>query len=262
MLESLKAAFYNLETGNLKAIDCIRVDGAADEGPSHLEVQYYWCQRHILKNKLATLVTTRCSASYLNRVELQNGCLSRGHAATVIPSTLSGPNVDSSTGSINQNRLNYNMNLAIEAYINRVDKTPCGTTVIHLYKGADSGDEQEVRKKLLVFLKGSNAKKRALAAQDPTLYANFQLVWTVRNNHMICGLPSYAFFLLCCFKSDCPHPRCQQGAPTAPYLWYPDGPLLSHLPFPTADPDRPWGAPCTTCNSFCSGHYKTVCGCA
>ena len=42
-----------------KSTDCIRVDGAADEGPNHDEVQFYWTQRHILRNKLATLVTTQ-----------------------------------------------------------------------------------------------------------------------------------------------------------------------------------------------------------
>lgn len=257
--EELKAAFYNHETGSPKAIDCVRVDGAADEGPSHHEVQFYWCQRHILKNKFATLVTTRCSgASYLNRVELQNGCLSRGHAATFIPSTLAGSCINPNTGSIDQDKLCENMNLAIEAYISRVDKAPCGDTVINLYRGAESTEEQDIRKKLLIFLKGSNTKKRDLASQDPTLYANFQLVWRVRKNHMVCGLPSYVFFLLCCFQSDCPHPRCKLGVPTMPLLWYPDGPPLSHLPFPVPDPERPWGSSCPTCKSFCSGHYKTV----
>ncbi len=55
----------------------VTVDGASDEGPGHKEVQYWWTVRHIEKKKLATLITTRSSgSSYLNRVELQNGCLS------------------------------------------------------------------------------------------------------------------------------------------------------------------------------------------
>ena len=62
-----------LDTGAPKSINCIQVDGASDEGPSHEEVQYYWTERHLLKNKVATVVTTRSSSSsYLNRVELQN----------------------------------------------------------------------------------------------------------------------------------------------------------------------------------------------
>lgn len=59
--DELKPIVLNAETGAVKAVDCIRVDGAADEGPSHEEVQFYWTERHLLKNKVATLVTTRNS---------------------------------------------------------------------------------------------------------------------------------------------------------------------------------------------------------
>ena len=41
-----------------KAVDCIRVDGAGDEGPSHHEVQFYWTERNFLLGKKATIVTT------------------------------------------------------------------------------------------------------------------------------------------------------------------------------------------------------------
>ena len=51
------------------------------------------------------------------------------------------------------------MNLAIQAYISRVNKSPCGDTVIHLYQGVHSMEEQEMRKKLMISLKGSSAKK-------------------------------------------------------------------------------------------------------
>lgn len=30
-----------------KAVDCIRVDGGADEGPSHLKVQFRWTESHL-----------------------------------------------------------------------------------------------------------------------------------------------------------------------------------------------------------------------
>ena len=53
--------FKNPETDAQKKIECIRVDGAGDEGPSHLEVQYYWTKRHIEQGSIATLVTTRSS---------------------------------------------------------------------------------------------------------------------------------------------------------------------------------------------------------
>ena len=40
---------------------------------------------------MATLVTTRSSgSSYMNRVELQNGCLTQAHSGLFIPSTLNG----------------------------------------------------------------------------------------------------------------------------------------------------------------------------
>ena len=146
------------------------------------------------------------------------------------------------------------MRLAIEAYISRVNKSPCGDTVISLYPGADSTEEQEVCKKLLIFLKGSNAK-RALCTQEPNLYANFELVWRFRDNHMVRDLPSYLFFLLCCFKDGCPHPRCQVGPPQSPLTWYPEGPPLSQLPLPVADPQRTWVGPCDSCEGLCSGHY-------
>ena len=111
--EYLKPVFQN------KDIDCIRVDGATDEGPSHELVQYWWTEWHFRMEKIATLVTSRSSgSSYLNRVELQNGCLSLGHSNTFIPSTLGGSCIDKLTGKINEAKLCENLDLAIDAYIN------------------------------------------------------------------------------------------------------------------------------------------------
>ena len=71
--------------------------GASDEGPSHLEVQFLFTERHYQKQTKVQMVSTRCSGdSYLNRVELQNSCLARGHANTFIPSTLNGAPTDES----------------------------------------------------------------------------------------------------------------------------------------------------------------------
>ena len=74
---------------------------------------------------------------------------------------------------------------------------------------------------------------------------------------MVPNLPQqYIFFLLCCYESDCPHPSCQTGQPESPYQWYPQGPPITTLPLPIADPKRPWGSSmCSTCKGFCSGHY-------
>lgn len=143
--ESLLSVFQNPGTGAPKSIDAIRVDGASDEGPSHEEVQYYWSERHLLKNKVATIVTTRSSgSSYMNHVELQNGCLSRGHSNTFILSTLAGSCIDPNSGTTDEERLKDNTSLAINAYISRMDGCPCGNPKIHLYCGADSGEEQTV----------------------------------------------------------------------------------------------------------------------
>ena len=78
-----------------KEVENIRVDGASDEGPSHLEVQFLWTERHLKKESKVTMVTTRCSGdSYLKMVELQNGHLAKGHSNLFIPSTLNGSPTD------------------------------------------------------------------------------------------------------------------------------------------------------------------------
>lgn len=94
----LRAAFFTPK-GNPKTLECIRVDGASDEGPFHAEVQYWWTERHLSQANVATLVTTRSSgSSYLNRVGLQNGCLSRAHSNLFIRSTLHGSPISTDTG--------------------------------------------------------------------------------------------------------------------------------------------------------------------
>ena len=94
--QATKPGFVNPITGALKQIECIRVDGASDEGPAHEEVQFLWTERHFQKASYATLITARNSgSSYLNRVELQNGCLALAHA-------WGGSCVDSATGKIDK----------------------------------------------------------------------------------------------------------------------------------------------------------------
>lgn len=178
--EELLPVLVNLHTGLPKLVECVRVDGATDEGPSHDEVQFWWTQRHIVKERLATLVTSRSSgSSYLNRVELKNGCLSLGHSNTFIPSTLAGISTDPDTGTVNEELKQKNLNLAIAAYISRVDGCPCGDTNIRLYRGADTSEHLQLRNKLLTFLKGSMAAKETLRQEHPQLYAEFQSVWDV-----------------------------------------------------------------------------------
>ena len=114
-----------------------------------------------------------------------------------------------------------------------------------------------VREKPLVFLKGPNYSKSALRDQEPTLYACFQLIWKIRDNHMVPDLPSYVFFLKCCYKQGSPHPQCQAGPPPVLPTWYPGGPTLNQLPLPVSDPKCQWGSTCSNCKGFCSDHYWT-----
>ncbi len=248
--QELKPAFVDLVTGAPKPIDCIRVDGASDEGPGHDEVQFWWTVRHMERRKLATLVTTRSSgSSYLNRVELQNGCLSLGHAALFIPSTLGGSCYNPETGAVDEELLRRNHDLAIDAYISRVDNSPCGSTTIKLYKGADSSTLRQTRNKLLEFLKGPIRSKDKLRREDPNLFAYFQKIWHIRNRHMVPNLPSYIFYLLCCYHEHCPHPVCQSGRPAELPRWYPGGPFLTQLP--------PWSALLALPANHCAGHLAT-----
>ena len=94
MLESItniKPAFVNSLTNQPKLIECIRVDGATDKGPSHQEIQFWWTLHNLQRPTVVTLVTSRNSdVSYLNRVELQNGCLALAHANLFIPSNVHG----------------------------------------------------------------------------------------------------------------------------------------------------------------------------
>ncbi|CAB3986652.1 Hypothetical predicted protein [Paramuricea clavata] len=116
-----KSAFINPVTGKKKEIECVRVDGGYDEGPSHLEVQYWWTVRHLKCSSHAELVTLRnSSASLRNRVELQNGCLALCHANLFIPSTLHG-SCTLESGKVNEEVLKNNLGSAIDVYISHVD---------------------------------------------------------------------------------------------------------------------------------------------
>ena len=132
--------------------------------------------RVLLRSKVATLVTTRSGSSYLNRVELQNGCLSLAHSNIFIPSTLAGSCIDQQTGKISQSKLKENLDLAIDAYMSRVNGCPCGTTTISLYKGAESSQYQLMHDKLQIFLKGTAHAKKALQRDHPETFSEFEII--------------------------------------------------------------------------------------
>lgn len=208
-LDALKLVFYQ-DSGKVKDIECIRVDGALDEGPSHAEVQFLWTRRHLNPPTKITLVTTRLSAdSFLNRVEQQNGCLSRGHANLFIPSTLHGEPYDEE-GQFDEAKHHANMEAALNQYIERVDGTPCMRITIKLYRGSTGHDFPDRRSHLLVFLKGSTRERKGLKKENPQEYKYFERVWKVRQDHLDHNLPSnYIFLLRCCSKENCAHPLCQ-----------------------------------------------------
>ena len=67
-IPELQPAFTNPD-GGPKKIECVRVDGASDEGPGHTEVQFWWTKRHLERPTHVTIVTTRNSgSSFLNRL--------------------------------------------------------------------------------------------------------------------------------------------------------------------------------------------------
>ena len=219
-----------------KEIDCIRVDRASDEGPSHLEVQYVWTERHIKYEKVATLVTTRHSGgSYLNKVELMNGGLAQAHCNLFIPSTLDGPNYG--PNGLDNTKLCKNLELATDVYIDRVEGASCCGSTVVLKKGA-SGD-MDKRQQLLIFLKGSKKDKLALKLNHPELYKSMEDVWAVRNSHMNNKVPTkYIFHLTLCGNLSCIHPRCRRGETSSGTRWYPGGPSVTWLPLPAPDHER------------------------
>ena len=252
----LQTAFLNPSTGQPKQVDCIRVDGACDEGPGHEEVRFWWAARHFEKKKLVTLVSSRSSgASYLNKVELLNGCLALGHANLFIPSTLGGSVINPDTGTVDMERVAKNLELATNVYIDRVNKCPRGETVIHLFKGADTSSLKKTRECLMIFLKGTKKKKEKLALDEPELYTYFKMVAEVKQRHEIAGLPTH--LLVCCFQV-CHHPICQGGKEGVCLQWFENGPQYHVIPLPVPDPDCGWGSSsCETCSGFCAGHFLT-----
>ena len=73
-----------------------------------------------MNGRMATLVMTRSSdSSYLKRVELQNGCLSRRDSNLFIPSTLAGSCIHN--GQVDHETLCKNLDVTIDTYITYVE---------------------------------------------------------------------------------------------------------------------------------------------
>ena len=154
------------------------------------------------------------------------------------------------TGAVDIDRVRANLELATSVYIDRVNNCPCGETVIHLYRGAESTSLQKTRQSLMVYLKGSKKKKEQLQRDDLELYNYFETVWRMRQRHEVDGLlAQYVHLLVCCFQQSCPHPLCQQGKEGIPMEWFPGGPNVNYIPLLVPDPAYPWGG------DFCAGHF-------
>ena len=241
-----------------KEFDCIRVDGANDENPAGLEAQFLWTERHVINGKTCSIVTTRHSGgSYLNRVELQNGCLALAHRHLFIPSTLNGNNFNDK--GLDEAKLRDNLSAATDVYINRVDGASCGDTQVRLLRRANdehSSYLQERRPQLLTFLNGSIKAKEQLHKTNPTQFKYFSEIWEVRNDHMVKSVAEkYVFLLVPCYKEDCIHPVCKRGKPQSEIVWCENSPPISVLPLPVPDESRPWGGSCAKCAGFCAGHF-------
>ncbi len=153
--------------------------------------------------QVCTIVTLRFSGgSYLNQVELLNGCLAVGHSNVFIPSTILGSS--RGTDGIDNEKLQANLNTASDVYINTMADTKCAGNPIVLVKGARNEVSKiylERRNHLLTFLQGSAKKQSAFKKEFPEEHAYFSKMWTIRNNHMIKNLPeNYVFMLYPCYK--------------------------------------------------------------
>ena len=231
-----------------KSIECIRVDGATDEGPGHMEVQFLWTERHILKQRVCSIISTRHSGgSYFSEVELMNGCIAQAHGNLFIPSMLAGSNFDAN--GLNKEKLSENLDIATDVYIDRVDGAPCCRTTLQLFKGARDEALHQKRPSLLSFLRGNAKEKKQLQLTKPELYKYFEDVWQVRERHMNSQLPeNYVFMLNLCQQPGCLHPLC--GKDVTDSTWYDNGPPLTYVPVPIPDPRRNWGGDCNDCAGF------------
>ena len=139
-------------------IDCITVDGAVDERPTHVEIQFLWAERLFKYRKVCTLITTTESwGSYRNKVELMNGCISKARANLFIPSTLMGSNKNEK--GLDECKITENMEVGTNVYNDHVRGAPCLGTKLVMNKGAKESDLVNRRNDLLTFLKRKKRKR-------------------------------------------------------------------------------------------------------
>lgn len=146
-----------------------------------------------------------------------------------IPSTLCG-SAETETGRVSQERLEENMEAALELYLGRINDIPFGSSVIKMYRGATdkrATELKEQRQNLLIYLRGSKSTKAELKKKEPNQYHYFELVWNLRKRYIVPNLPiNYVFALKACYKEGCTHPVCKNGKPTNDSVWFSGGPTI------------------------------------
>jgi hypothetical protein len=80
----------------------------------------------------------------LNRAELQNGQYGLSNANTYIPSTILGPNINPSTGELDEKRVKANLEEAISVYIQRNNQLWFNNTQVHLFPPEEGGQTKEL----------------------------------------------------------------------------------------------------------------------
>lgn len=145
------------------------------------------------------------------------------------------------------------MSAAVEKYISIVEGAPgVKEATIHCVSDDPPGDAVQSRDKIISqFLAAKLSKKKQekilQSANDPVLEQEIRDVMEIIARHQVTQYAGtdidsrYTLMFRCCHEPDCPHPLCKKGAPVGwdQQRWYPDGPLLTFLPFPALDKNNP-----------------------
>lgn len=155
---------------------------------------------------------------------------------------------------IDTDKIKQNLDLATLLYIDRVNNSPCGETIIQLFKGADSTDLRNQCKTPSGLSEGQYVWPASFQAS----WALCLFWWSDRDLEEIsgmwssCAVPVSTGVLL---QSNCLHPVCCSGGGIS-LQWFTNGPPATSIPLPVPDPAYPWGASnCENCKGFCAGHY-------
>ena len=180
----------------------------------------------------------------ISRVELQNGWRGDMLTSSFLQLLVVTPWIQ--VQWIKRYYRTWSLELATDVYINYVNKRPCGDTVIHLFKGADSSNNQHIRDQLKIF-QGQES------SSNSKLYSLLNEVWSVQQHHMIAWS---MFFLVCCFDHNCIHLRCKESGNMCQEMltWFPGGPDHLWHTFPSLFQIE-IGLGEAQCSGFCAGRF-------